>query len=90
MQNAFFDQIFHDSTGKIALVQMPNLLILVWIGATLLKMVFTVDRINLLLDTVAFGALFAWAWQELFQGANYFRKGLGLLVLVGIILSGIG
>jgi hypothetical protein len=90
MQNIAFNQIFQNSNGKTVLIQMPNLLILVWIGATLLQMVFTIGRLHMALNTIAFGALFAWAWQELFQGVNYFRKGLGLLVLVGTILSGIG
>jgi hypothetical protein len=31
--------------------------------------------------------LFTWAWQELFQGVNYFRRSLGLVVLLGAIAS---
>jgi hypothetical protein len=87
MNNTFLDQVFRDDSGKFVLFQMPNRLIMVWLGSTLLKMVFTTGQINLGLDAVAFGALFAWAWEELFQGVNYFRKGLGLLVLAGAIVS---
>ena len=39
-----------------------------------------------LLDTVAFGALFTWAWLELFDGVNYFRRALGLVVLTVAVL----
>jgi hypothetical protein len=87
MQNTFLDQVFRDSTGKLVLVQMPNLLIIIWLGSTLLKTVFPMGRTSTGLDAIAFGCLFAWAWEELFQGVNYFRKGLGLLVLVGAIAS---
>ncbi len=85
MENKLFDKVFRDSEGKIVLAQMPNLPLIVWIVASLLKILFTTGRINIGLDILAFGSLFTWAWQELFQGVNYFRRALGLLVLVGLI-----
>lgn len=85
MENTLFDQVFRDSEGKIVLAQMPNLTLIVWIVASLLKIVLTTGKINLGLDLIAFGSLFTWAWEELFQGVNYFRRGLGLLVLIGLI-----
>jgi hypothetical protein len=87
MNHTLLDQVFRDTSGKVVLIQPPNLLIMVWLGSTLLPMIFAVGRIGVGLDAVAFGCLFAWAWEELFQGVNYFRKGLGLLVLVGTIVS---
>jgi hypothetical protein len=87
MKNTLFDKVFRDSEGKIVLAQMPNLPLIVWIVASLLKIIFTTGRINLGLDIIAFGSLFTWAWEELFQGVNYFRRVLGLLVLVGLIAS---
>ena len=87
MKDSLFDKTFRDSNGQIAIAQMPNLPILVWVGAVLLKLIFTSGQTYLLLDTIAFGTLFTWAWEELFQGVNYFRRGLGLLVLIGAIGS---
>ena len=87
MKDSLFDKTFRDSDGQIAIAQMPNLPILVWVGAVLLKLIFTSGQTYLLLDTIAFGTLFTWAWEELFQGVNYFRRGLGLLVLIGAIGS---
>jgi len=87
MKNMLFDQVFRDSEGKIILAQMPNPPLICWIVASLLKIVFTTGKINLGLDIIAFGCLFTWAWEELFQGVNYFRRVLGLLVLVGLIAS---
>lgn len=87
MKNTLFDKVFRDSEGKIVFAQMPNLPLIVWIVASLLKIIFTTGRINLGLDLIAFGSLFTWAWEELFQGVNYFRRVLGLLVLVGLIAS---
>ncbi|PZV11126.1 MAG: hypothetical protein DCF22_15100 [Leptolyngbya sp.] len=85
MESTLFDRTFRDSKGNIVLGQMPNLPILVWMAATILQLVFTSGKIHSGLDLVAFGSLFTWAWQELFQGVNYFRRFLGLIVLVGTI-----
>jgi hypothetical protein len=87
MENTLFNQVFHDSEGKIVLAQTPNLPLIVWIVASLLKLIFTTGRVNIALDLLAFGSLFTWAWQELFQGVNYFRRALGLVVLVAIIVG---
>ncbi len=87
MKNTLFDQIFRDSDGNIVLAQMPNLPLIVWITASLLKLVFPTGEINTGLDALAFGSLFTWAWLELFQGVNYFRRAIGLTVLIGVMVS---
>jgi hypothetical protein len=84
-QDTLFDRVFRDSEGDIVIAQPPNLPLIVGIVASLLKLLFTTGQIYLVLDLVAFGALFTWAWEELFQGVNYFRRALGLIALVGLI-----
>jgi hypothetical protein len=84
-QDTLFDRVFRDSEGNIVIAQPPNLPLIVGIVASLLKLLFTTGQIYLVLDIVAFGALFTWAWEELFQGVNYFRRALGLIALVGLI-----
>lgn len=86
-ENTLFDRVFRDSKGKIVIAQPPNLPLIVWIAASLLKLVVTTGKINLGLELVAFGSLFTWAWGELFQGVNYLRRALGLIVIVGLIAS---
>lgn len=87
MENTLVDKTFRDSNGEIVLAQMPNLPLIVWIVASLLTLVFTSGKVNTVLDVVANGSLFTWAWMELFQGVNYFRRALGLAVFIGIIGS---
>jgi hypothetical protein len=87
MENTLFDQVFRDREGKVVLGQMPNPPLFVWAGASLLKLIFTTGKVNVGLDFLAFGALFTWAWEELFQGVNYFRRALGLVVLLSLIAS---
>jgi hypothetical protein len=85
MENTLFDKVFRDSEGKIVLAQMPNLPLISWIVTSLLKILFTTGKINTGLDIIAFGSLFTWAWEESFQGVNYFRRTLGILVLIAVI-----
>lgn len=87
MGNTAFDQIFRDSEGKIVLAQMPNLPLIVWVVASMLQLIFTAGKINIGLEVLSFGAIFTWAWEELFQGVNSFRRALGLLVLIILITS---
>ncbi len=87
MEDTLFNRTFRDSDGNIVLAQMPNLPILVWLAATLLNLIPTTSNIHIGLDALAFGSLFTWAWLELFQGVNYFRRALGFIVLLGAIAS---
>ena len=83
--STLFDRTFRDQEGKIVIAQMPNLPLLVGLAATLLQLILPNSALKTGVDLVAFGALFTWAWQELFEGVNYFRRALGLVVLVGLI-----
>lgn len=85
MESTLFDRTFRDSEGKFVLAQMPNLPLLVWVATSLLQLLLTSGKIHTAIDLIAFGSLFTWAWQELFQGVNYFRRALGFVVLVGAI-----
>jgi hypothetical protein len=87
MENTLFNQTFRDDEGQIVIAQPPNLPILVAITTTLLTFLVPLGNLHTGLDAVAFGAWFTWAWLEMFEGVNYFRRGLGLLVLIGIIAS---
>jgi len=79
------DRTFRDHAGKIVIAQMPNLPLLVGLAATSLQLVLPSGDLKTGVDLVAFGALFTWAWQEMFEGVNYFRRALGLVVLVGML-----
>lgn len=76
---------FKDKNGKIAVAQLPNPPLIAFLVFRFLQMVAS-GTLQQMASVVAFGSLFTWAWLELFQGANYFRRLLGIVVLVGIIL----
>lgn len=79
---SFFEKIIKDKQGKVVLWQSPNLPLTVWIVALLLGKLFAQGTIHNLFSLLSFGALFTWAWLELFMGTSWFRRGLGFLILV--------
>lgn len=87
MNNTFFDNFFRDSNGEIVIGQPPNIPLITWFAASLLQLVNKTGQINLGLDILATGSLLVWAILELFQGVNYFRRSLGALVLVWLLVS---
>lgn len=82
---ALFDRLFRDSEGNIVIAQKPNLPLIVGLSATSLQLLVSDGKLGTALDLVGFGALFVWAWQELFEGVNGFRRILGGLVLVSLV-----
>jgi hypothetical protein len=62
-------------TGRITIWQWPNTPLWVYIAATVLRVA--------ILATIA---LAVWAGLEVLRGVNPFRRSLGAVVLIGVIL----
>ena len=77
--------VFKDDQGKIALWQQPNLPLLLWFGLKAVSYVITDERVKNSLDHLSMAFLFTWAYLELTQGINYFRRSLGLVVIIACI-----
>lgn len=87
MNTSLFDTVFRNESGEIVIAQPPNISLSIWIGSSLLELVFAEGPIHEVLEIVAFTAIVVWSLQELLDGVNYFRRGLGLLVLVSVLTS---
>ena len=81
------DRWFHDEHGELAVWQLPNPPLVVWLVARFLGIFVHHGRSARLVDVVAFGALFTWSWLELFDGAAYVRRLLGLVVLLAVVAA---
>jgi hypothetical protein len=86
---SLFDRFFRDQEGNIVIAQKPNLPISIWGATTVLQFFNFGGKFQTGLELVSFGILFTWAWLEIFQGVNYFRRSLGLVVLIGMLTLGI-
>jgi hypothetical protein len=84
-ESNWFDRFFRDSQGNIVIIQPPNLPILVVTAAALLQLIFPSGKLHIGLELITFGTLYTWAWLEIFSGLSYFRRSLGVLVLVSML-----
>lgn len=86
-KQSFIEKCYKDDQGKVSFAQPPNLPIIVWVVSVVLQKLISNGTIYNLVSVIGFGALFTWAWLEIFQGSNYFRRILGLVVLIMAIAS---
>lgn len=79
--------IFKDKDGRIVITQRPNLPILSWIFFTITANLLPDGQLQAAAEIMALGSVFTWAWLELFQGVNTFRRILGATILLGVVFS---
>lgn len=79
-----FLDFFKDKKGRIVLFQAPNLPLIGWFLFTILNLSWSNNQptTQYLFGMLSFGFVFTWAWLEITSGVNYFRRALGLLVLI--------
>jgi len=82
-----FINFFKDNKGQVVICQKPNLPLIGWIIFTILKLIFSgyQPKLYYLFSLLSFGFIFTWAWLEITSGVNYFRRVLGLIVLIGAV-----
>jgi succinate dehydrogenase hydrophobic anchor subunit len=81
-----WDKIWRDRHGQIVIWQFPNKWLFAWAGLTLISL-FLHGGAGTIVSILADIFLAVWALLELFQGVNYFRRGLGLVILIFTIAS---
>ncbi len=86
VRRSFVDRCIRDTDGRLSLFQAPNLPISIWFVMLLLTHL-TSGKLQSLASLLGFGALFTWAWLEIFEGSNYFRRLLGVIVLVAAVMN---
>lgn len=78
------------ATGRIVIGQFPNLPLWIFLGAVVVRFIFTpIGFWGTTVDVVADLALLWWAGDELIRGVNPWRRILGGTV-VAFVLIGIG
>lgn len=81
------DWLFRTADGKIVIAQFPNWPLWTWLGATILQSVDSLNPIHWALGWIGTAALGWWAYLEIAQGVNGFRRILGSVVVIYIALS---
>lgn len=79
-ERTLWDKIWRDDHGHLAVWQMPNIWLIAWAASTTLSLFFG-GSIGDAFFWIGSAALVVWALLEIFRGACYFRRALGLVVL---------
>jgi len=87
MHTPFYERFFQDKDGKTVIMQAPNLPIIVWLVTTIAAKLLARGTSHAFFDIVAFGAIFTWAWLEIFKGESPFRRVLGAVVMAASLYS---
>lgn len=86
-QQTAWDKFWRDKEGKLTLTQPPNLPLLIWLLTVPGELLFKHGWPHNLFALVGFGALFAWAYLEIRSGNSYFRRALGVVVMIMILVN---
>jgi hypothetical protein len=84
--DSWWNKIWKDKQGHIVIWQFPNIWLIAWAVLTVLSLFFN-GHVADVFSWAGSAALIIWALLELFKGANYFRRALGLVVLIAAIMS---
>jgi hypothetical protein len=71
-----------DRDGKVVIMQPPNIPIIGWLVFMASSLLIKTAPWHDLTSYISFGFLFTWAWLEITQGKSYFRRTLGVIVLI--------
>ena len=82
----FWDRFWLDKHGNFVVWQKPNIYLIVWFVSFLIYQLFHAPAIRVPFSWIAFGAIIIWSILEMKSGVNYFRRFMGLLVFLLVIL----
>jgi len=76
------DRLFKDKDGKIVIAQWPNWPIWGWLITRIAMRLTISSQLTNALNYVSVGFITVWALMETISGVNFFRRLLGLGILV--------
>ena len=80
-----FDKTFRNQQGEVVLFEKPNLVILIALMAWLVQYFIYIGLVHTIARIIFLVGLSIWAVLEVGWGTNYFRRGLGLVVILFLI-----
>lgn len=85
---SLWDKIWYNEDGDIVIWQWPNIWLIGWAAINIVSLFVTSRGISKVTWWIGFLLLTIWAVLEITKGANYFRRSLGVAVLlINIALS---
>jgi hypothetical protein len=78
---------FKDTDGHVVIWQAPNIALSGWIIFKVVSLLVTKGRFKSGSEQLSTAFLFTWAYLETTKGVSSFRKVLGLIVIITLILG---
>jgi hypothetical protein len=83
----FWDDLWRDNHGKVVIWQWPSIPLYVWALCTAISLIVNKGSTADVFYWVGEIALIGWAILEIWKGVNYFRKALGVVIIIFAVLS---
>ena len=85
-KRSFNDKFWYDRHGNFVVWQRPNFLLWIWIAAFIISIILSDGAFERFIGLLGLLAILIWAVLELGWGVNYFRRlvGLGVLLLFAV------
>jgi hypothetical protein len=90
MRRSLWDKFWRDKHGDVVIFQMPNVLLYLWAGLSLVSMFTPRGKVSDGFWWASMASLAIWSLLEIFKGVNYFRRVLGLVVLGFTVAAAFG
>ena len=78
---------FKDKDGHVIIISWPNIPLIGWIVFKVIALIVTNGKIHTGFEQLSTVLLYTWAYMETMSGVNYFRRLLGLIVLIMLVIS---
>lgn len=76
-----------DDQGRVVIAQPPNGPLIGWLVLWPASALVALPSVHNFLAFFSAAFLFTWAYLELTQGVNYFRRTLGAIVMIYMVVS---
>ncbi|MGZ6005314.1 MAG: hypothetical protein ACXWLH_04135 [Candidatus Saccharimonadales bacterium] len=86
MSRSFSQKFWEDKNGKVVVWQAPNRWLLIWLITLVLGWFMPYGWPQKAVGWISLIALVIWAFFEAKSGVNYFRRTIGILVLLLLII----
>ena len=85
--NKLVDKFFHDKNNNLVLWQFPNPSIICWFVFMLISYIIPSGILKTGFASLSSAFLFLWAYLEITQGVSYFRRFLGVIIILIVIFG---
>jgi hypothetical protein len=85
-----WDKFWKDKDGNVVIFQMPNFILITWVVLTIISLFVPRGHVQETIWWASTITLAVWSLVEMLKGVNYFRRTLGLVVLLITIASAFG